>query len=184
MTDLRFPLPQRILARLEHEHGQTLDAMRVLAELSSWAANYTPDNDGFGSGSGGGPRSSDTTSTTERAALAGCSASEMERIVEGALAGYGQLLAAASRLSAYVTPRQRKPGRQSTLDVCPACDREMGPGTKLRILGGMCETDHRAWVREDRPDRAWFIRRRKHELEQQRQADEQQAKAARAGKAS
>lgn len=178
MTDLRFPLSQRILARLEHEHGQTLDAMRVLAELSSWAANYTPDNDGYGSGSGGGgARSSDTTSTTERAALAGCSEAEMERIVEGALAGYAQLLAAASRLRAYVTPKERKTGRKSSVDVCPCCDEPMP-----RPRSGFCERDYRQWVREDRPDRAWYVRRRRREYEQQRKADEQAARAAKAGK--
>lgn len=163
MTDLRFPLSQRILARLDHEHAETLDAMRVLAELSGIAANYSPDNDGYGAGSGGGgPRSSDTTSTTERAALAGATEAEMERIVEGALAGYAQILLAASRLSAYVTPRQRKQGRQNTAEQCPVCD-DVVP----RLKAGFCPTDHRQWCREGRPDRAWFVRRRRAEIAKQ-----------------
>lgn len=179
MTHLRFPLPQRILARIEGDHAALVAALPVLAELSGFAANYTPDNDGYGSGrsADGGSRSTDTTSTTERAALAGCSEAEMERIVEGFLAGCVHLAEAASRLAAYVTPRQRQQGRANTVDVCPCCDEPMP-----RPRSGFCERDYRQWVREDRPDRAWFVRRRRGEYEAQRQADEQAARAAKAGR--
>lgn len=183
---LRFPLSQRILARIEGDHAALVAALPTLAQLSAWAANYTPDNDGYGTGRApdGTSRSTDPTSTTEAAALAGCSTAEMERIVEGFLAGCLLLADCHSRLSAYVTPKVVKQGRQSTVDVCPACDREMGPGTTLRILGGLCEADHRSWVREGRPDKPYFIRNRRAEQERRRQQEELAARAARAGKAS
>lgn len=181
MTDLRFPLSQRILARLDHEHAETLDAMRVLAGLSGIAANYSPDNDGYGHGVGdGGPRGTSALTSVEAAAsarIAGATEAEMERIVEGAFAGYEQLLAAASRLSAYVTPRERKQGRQNTAEQCPVCN-DVVP----RLKAGFCPTDHRQWCREGRPDRAWFVRRRRAEIAKQRDAEAQAARAAKAGR--
>lgn len=174
---LRFPLPQRLLARIEHDHTELVKALPVLAELSSWAANYTPDNDGYPAGGNSGPRSSDTTSTTERAALAGCSEAEMDRIVEGFLAGTTQLLLAASRLRAYVTPREVKRGRQVTVDVCPGCDQ---PTDKVK--SGFCPACYQQWaIREQRPDRAWFIRRRKVEREEAAQREAEARRAQKAG---
>lgn len=179
MSDLRFPLPQRILARIDHDHALLVAALPVLAELSGWAANYSPDNDGYGAGRSGdgGSRSTDPTSTTERAALAGCSDAEMERIVEGFLAGCTLLLDCHTRLKAYVTPKQRTVGRVSSVDVCPGCDK---PAPKVK--SGFCPACYQAWLREGRTERGWFIRRRKVEREEAAQREAEETKARKAGK--
>jgi len=169
---LRFPLPERLIHRLEDEHAHTAKILPLLAELSGWAANHQPDTDGYPSGGlgDGGSRSTDGTSSTERAAetlavRGDQSSEEIERIIEGALAGYEQLRLAASRLNAYVTPRQVVKGRANQADICPACDKATD-----KVKAGYCPTCHRQWCREGRPDRAWFVRRRKGERDAQAKA--------------
>jgi hypothetical protein len=174
---VKFPLPQTLLARIEGDHARLVDALPLLAQLSAYAANYSPDNDGYPAGGSSGARTSDTTSTTERAALNGCSTAEMERMVEGFLAGTTLILNAASRLGAYVTPRQVEQKRVNTVEMCPGCDKPMP-----KVKSGFCPACYQQWaIREQRPDRAWFIRRRKAERDQAAAREAEQAKAARAG---
>lgn len=175
---LRFPLPERLLHRLEDDHAAITKILPVLAELSAWAANHHPD-DGLAS-SAGGIRSSDATSTTERAALAGHdqATADLEAAIEHALAGYEHLLAANNRIARYITPKAAGPvkGRAVALDICPGCDKPT-----RRLKAGFCiETCHRQWCREGRPDRAWFVRRRKQERDAAAKAEAE----ARKGKAS
>lgn len=183
---MRFPLPQTLLARIEGDHARLVDAIPLFAQLSAWAANYTPDNDGYGQGGHGGAGYSPyipdgpaaSSSATERAALNGCSTAEMERIVDGFLAGTTLILDAASRLGAWVTPRQVEQKRVNSVEQCPGCDKPMP-----KVKSGFCPACYQQWaIREQRPDRAWFIRRRKGERDQAAAREAEQAKAARAGK--
>lgn len=165
---MRFPPPERLIHRLEDDLAAVERIIPALAQLSSWAANHHPD-DGLAS-STGGTRSSDPTSTTERAALNGPDAAtlDLEAAIEHALAGYQQLLAANNRISRYITPKAAPTkNRIDTADICPGCDK---PSKQLKA--GFCvETCHRQWCREGRPDRAWFIRRRKAERDAEAKAE-------------
>lgn len=198
----RFPPPERLLHRLDDDHTAVAKVMPLLAALSGYAANHHSDHDGYPTGgSQTGSRGSDDTSSTQRAAearlaLGAPTDAELEAIIEGALAGYTQLLLAASRLSAYIAPRtvsgrtippcpiclqprtpKTKPG--ATVERCLICEREIGEGTTSRNRAGFCDTDHKQWTREHRPDRAWFIKRRRKELAAAREVE--QAKTAKAG---
>lgn len=153
---MKLPLHRDHHARLERELHAATHIVRDLQALAPLGRDHTPDADGYGhGGTGDGGRGADTTSTTERAALAPVDPGTraLADAIEHFLAASKHLAAAHAKLAEYRTPRTPPAaGRTSTVTTCPACGELALP----RVIAGYCPKCYEAWRSSDFPDRAAF----------------------------
>lgn len=156
MTKPRFPLHRDRAAAFEKLHRYAVPRLTALAELVTLGRNHTPDNDGYPhGGTGDGPRGSDTTSTTERAALTPDDEATtwLAIAIEKTEQAMRLIIEAESALAAYRHPKTPPAaGRTSTVTTCPAC----GDLALPRVIAGYCPKCYEAWRSSDFPDRTRF----------------------------
>ena len=153
---MKLPLHRDHAARLRRELHAATHIVRDLQALEQLGRDHTPDNDGYPhGGSSDGARGSDTTSSTERAALTPVDGSTraLGDAIEHFLAASKHLAAAHAKLAEYRTPRTPPAaGRTSTVTTCPACGELALP----RVIAGYCPKCYEAWRTSGMGDRAAF----------------------------
>lgn len=158
---MKLPLHRDAQHRLERALRFGLKAWTELATLAGLARDHTPDADGYPhGGNSDGPRGSDTTSTTERAALTPSdpSTEALTRAIHEVHVAAKHLAFALNALRAYLRPvTPPATGRTNTVTTCPACDQLALPRPK----SGYCPACYQAWMRDGHPDRGQFERDRK-----------------------
>ena len=135
------------------------------ARLELLAKVHSEDNDGYpaGGNADGGSRSTDATSTVERAAEARVTLGVDSSTHHLACAIYAQSQAAywlgvmTHHSRAYERPTRLPDERRAHVDTCLACGRVVEGGTADPIRRGMCTADYRRWERAGKPDITAFL---------------------------
>ena len=153
---MKLPLHRDAAVRLDRTLAFGPRAWHELQALATLARDHTPDADGYPHGGGdGGSRSTDPTSSTERAALTPSDpqTEALARAIHEAHVAAKHAAFALNALRAYlrpVAPPER--GRASTVVVCLACGEMALP----RAVSGYCPACYEAWRAGGRPDRGQY----------------------------
>jgi len=145
-------LQLRVVADLLDKHGdRTVGFSRLLASRG-WPAST----------GGGGSRSSDTTSSTERAALGPHPWAGIDERYLGQLAELWKLgvavQATMSSVLAHASDEDPVPAGTGHCRRCERFCRPTGDRPQDRIRAGYCPACYRRWLRLGRPDRTTYER--------------------------
>lgn len=170
MTRARHPLPKVLadhglrVSKLIADHGARAQALAVVLAVRGYPAS-----------TGGGPRSSDTTSSTERAAIGGAPSdpSNGDRWRPGEWDGIDEHLAQLlhdrwhndlaiehllAKILAHASDDDPIPAGTGSCRRCEKFCRPDADHPDNRIRSGYCQPCYRRWVRLGKPDRTTFER--------------------------